>query len=281
MEGLVMKTLLKSALIASAIFATTAASAATVTLKVSDLAFSAGPTFDFAATLANAQAAEASFLSSLNGPKVTEDFESVAYQINSQTVAGNQNKSWVGSGSTINTAVGTFVLKTAGQGSSSWSDNTNAANNLLLIESDATGEYGRESVSPNKGHWLDSNDAKEVVWTLGAPLSGNFNAFGFYLSDSSDVAGKLTLKFADQNTIDFDLKDLLANTSTNGNVRYVTVISNSSILNGTLTFKATQGNDGWGIDDITVGSVPEPGSILLMGLGLLGLGAARRRTKAQ
>lgn len=273
-----MKTLLKSALIASAIFATTAASAATVTLKVSDLAFTAGPTFNFAGTLANAQAAEAAFLSSLNGPSVAEDFESLALQVNGN-VGTDENTSWVGSGgliagkSTINTAVGTFVLNTAGQGGSA-----NAANNLLMIENDATGEYGRESSNP--GHWLDSNDAKEVVWTLGAPLSGNFNAFGFYLSDASDVAGTLTLKFADQNTVDYSLASLLANTSTNGNIRYVTVISDSSIVNGTLTFKATQGNDGWGIDDITVGTVSEPGSLLLMGLGLLGLGAARRRTKA-
>lgn len=274
-----MKTLLKSALIASAIFAATAASAATVTLKVSDLAFSAGPTFDFSATLANAQAAEAAFLGSLKGPTVAEGFESLALQVNGNAGA-DENKSWVGSGSTINTAVGTFTLTTAGQGSSSWSDGTNAANDLLLIESDATGEYGRESVSPNKGHWLDSNDAKQVVWTLGAPLNNTFNAFGFYLSDSADIAGKLTLTFADQNTVDLDLETLWSNTSTNGNIRYVSVISDSTILNGKLTFDVTAGNDGWGIDDITVGTVPEPGSILLMGLGLLGLGAARRRSKA-
>ncbi len=274
-----MKTLLKSALLASAIFAAGAASAATVTVKVSDLAFT-GPNFSFAGTLANAQSAEAAFLNTLNGPTVNEGFESAALQVNGNAGA-NQNTQWVGSGSTINTSVGSFELITAGQGSSSWTNSTNAANNLLLIESAKTGEFGRQSIVAKQGHWLDSNDAKKVVWTLGAPLNNSFNAFGFYLSDSADVAGKLTLTFADQNTVDFDFAELLSNTTTNGNVRYVTVISDSSILNGKLTFDVNVGTDGWGIDDITVGTVPEPGSILLMGLGLLGLGAARRRAKAQ
>jgi len=274
-----MKTLVKSALLASAIFAATAANAATIDLKVSSLAYSSGTTVDTGATLLNAQAAELAFLNSLSAGEVKEDFESIAV-FNANPAGTNQNTKWISASNSFQTAVGTFTLTSAGQGDSSWTNATNAANNLLTIEDGSTGEYGRESFKDKSDRWLDSNDAKQVTWNLGAPLSGNYNAFGFYLFDAQDVAGKLTLQFKDATTLDFDLEQILANTSANGNVRYVTVISDSSIVGGTVWFSASQGNDGWGIDDITVGSVPEPGSILLMGLGLLGLGAARRRAKA-
>src|SRR5690606_5350413 len=102
--------------------------------------------------------------------------------------------------------------------------------------------------------WLDSNDANEVVWTLGAPLAGHFNAFGFYLADFSDVSAILTLTFDDGTESDFGQ---IFYPQASGSLAYVTVISDKNIVGGTFTFLNTTLDDGWGIDDVTVGNVPE------------------------
>jgi len=68
------------------------------------------------------------------------------------------------------------------------------------------------------------------------------------------------------------------------------LFSETTINVASLIFENCAGNgncdgyssaDGWGIDDATVGllqiSIPEPGSLALLGIGLFGLGAAGRK----
>ena len=106
-----------------------------------------------------------------------------------------------------------------------------------------------------------SNDAKLVTWTIGAPLTGSFNAFGFYISDATDQGATLTLNFSNGTSAQV----VLPSFSTNGNVGYVTVKTDMGIVGGVLDFINSNGTDGWGIDDVTVGRVPEPSTLLLIG----------------
>lgn len=260
-----MKSVIKSAIAAGALLAASASQASLVTI-----------TFDNT----NALAAHNAYVASLVGPVVVENFDSLAdgsavHAPGSGYV--HENTSWEAAHSSFTTNVGTFVLSTAGLGSSSLTNPTNANNDKLLIESKATGESGREVLSNYRNDlWLDSNDARLVTWTLGAPLTGNFNSFGFYLADVNDTGGILKLNFANGGSAIVTLPAHQAN----GNLGYVTVRSSLNIVGGVFKFVNNSGTDGWGIDDVVVGNVPEPGALMLMGLGLLGLGAARRYNKA-
>lgn len=216
---------------------------------------------------------ESAFLSSLTA-STTETFDT--WSTTGAVYSGGQQNEWIDTAATLSTSVGDFTLMTPGQASG------NALNDQLMIESSETGEYGREILaSSTSDFWLDSNDAKSVDWTVSADAS--YNAIGFYLADINDVGAKIKLSFANGTTDTFQVTTGLSNAS----LFYTTIISDIGITGATLTFDNCVSNsncsdldpdDGWGIDDITVGQhVPEPATIALMGLGLAGLGFARRR----
>lgn len=219
--------------------------------------------FDDAAT------AEAHFLSTLHS-HVTEDFDNLPLHGFSQTGNSNSQLNWVDTATSFTTSVGEFVLVTPGD-----TDPLDAERSTeLKIENSSTGEEGREVASKN---WLDSNDARVVEWNIsigGAP----FNALGFYLADANDQGARLLLKLTDGSEVDATYQ--LTSALPNGSIKYVTLTSDVSISSATLIFDTgNKGRDGWGVDNVTVGTVPEPGTLLLLGLGLLGLGAARRRIR--
>ena len=257
------KTLLATGLLTAA-----SAQAATVSLTVYD----------------DADAGYTSFNTSLFKTVAYEDFNGLGDgQILDHNGDGKteHQDSWEARSSSFSTNVGTFTLNEAGQ------SGDNYFRDELMIESNVTGEFGREEladdfaseeVASEKDFWLDSNDAKKVTWEFGDfvdPESESFNAIGFFLADAVDQGAKLTLKFDDGTEDIIDLDSLA--TEDNANLKFVSITSDMNINGGSLIFDNSTGSDGWGIDKVTLGKLPEPGTLLLMGLGLLGLGAARRR----
>lgn len=251
-----MKTFAKSLLTVAAMTFAASSSAAVLDFKVQDLADN--PT------------AGVDFVNSLYSVKAQENFDGMG-DAGVASYTGDDQTSWENRSNSFNTNVGSFELIQSGQ----TADN-NVYNDQLMIESVRTGEYGRDQgVTSEQDFWLDSNDAKEVKWTFGAPLTGYFNAFGFYLYDASDISANLKLIFDNDEYVTIKFPEA------NGNVKYVSLVSDMNILNAELVFQNTTSNDGWGINDVTIGTVPEPGTVVLLGLGLLGLGVARRRIAKQ
>jgi hypothetical protein len=168
------------------------------------------------------------------------------------------------------TSVGTFKqVKADGTGSE-----PNNQLNQLQIETSSTGESGREL--PFSGNWLDSNDSDVIKWNIDGLVGSN--AFGFFLSDANDQGAVLKLVFKNGVTVSQSLNAGLRN----GNLAYVTYVGDFAITDATLRFnnygpRKVSTNDGFGIDNVTVGIVSAPQTILLLSLTILGLVASRKR----
>lgn len=184
--------------------------------------------------------------------------------------ATGDQATWVVGGSSFGTKVGTFTMTAPNT-----ANNGNVRDDLLMIEDDSTGEFGRNNSYDSQ--WLDSNDADEVTWDI---LDSKYNALGFFISDANDQGATLEFIFnnGETSTLTFKGPDTGDGVQGNGNIAYITLFSDVAFSGVNLLFDNGEGNaDGWGIDNVSLARVPEPGTLALFGLGLLGLVIARRR----
>lgn len=209
------------------------------------------------AGLVAATAAEAAYLTSLSGGYTTEDFESFT--------AGLQNPSYI-------TSVGTFTRLASGSGGACDDGPYDCTSGLGILNAATTPFSGRFAISPD--NWLDSFDATKMRFDLDV-LSAN--TVGFYITDPNDQGARMDFKLKDGTLASYLIDDIFGSSKSSGAVHYLSFYDPTGI--DSIKFIVDKPADGYGIDNVTVANVPEPGSLALLGLGLLGLSIARRNVR--
>lgn len=199
-----------------------------------------------------AQAAEAAFLGNLNAGYMTETFDS-GYAVGAQSMTV-----------TSLAGVGSFTMNVAGTGGACDTSPYSCNAGLAVLDSVSSPYSGRFDVSPD--NWLDSMDAQKMTISP----AGGYTAMGFYMTDPNDSGGRFSI-----GGVDFSFADIFGSFLGNGKIFYISLYDDNGL--GDLSIYANSSNDGYGLDNVTIGTVPEPGTLALMGLGLVGLVLVRSR----
>ena len=141
------------------------------------------------------------------------------------------------------------------------------------------------NTTPGGSEWLQVapffNDpvGGAVTFSFSTPIQ----AFGAYLTDAqTSLPGPITLTFNDGSA---EILSIVKNADAGGALFFGFTDFGRSIISVTYNTGATADTrDIWGIDDVRYSTsanvvVPEPGSLFVLGIGLLGLGALRGRKR--
>jgi hypothetical protein len=209
--------------------------------------------------LTSLKSVESNFLASLGGAVITETFEGFP--------VGTQEK-------VLGTSVGTFEQVTPGSGGACVGNLKGCNGGVAILNTGTSPFSGRFNTTDPGSKWLDSFDSEVVLFT---PIAG-VNALGFFVTDPNDVNGKFGITLSDGSVYShiFGIESDPNRKLGNGSVFYVTITSSHAITGVTFLANSPTGNDGYGIDNVSA-RVPEPGTLALLGLGLLGVGLMRRR----
>jgi hypothetical protein len=224
--------------------------------------------------LTNAQNAETAFLSTLQ-EFTTENFENVGGFTGEKTGGLTSSVAINEQFLSISTTVGGFTSVKQGTGGACNNAHMGYSCDAGLAVLDGTKNpfSGRFNTTPTGGNnWLDSFDAMDFLFEV---ADGN-NAVGFFITDPNDAGGRFDF-FTSDGSVSLDIDDIFGKSLGSGAVFYVSFTSVLDIESIRITTGNEDPNDGFGIDGVTVGRVPEPGTLALLGLGLLGIGLMRRR----
>ncbi|MGY6694776.1 MAG: hypothetical protein ACXIUW_01950 [Roseinatronobacter sp.] len=186
----------------------------------------------------------------------------------------------------LNTNVGTFTT-IGGTGNGSTAVGTNNTNsdsdrgrNLSIRQAgDGAPSGGRQNTSfttAADNTYLDSNDTSGMLWSASAGTNA-FDRLLFTITDPSDAGATMKISVAG-----FDSKTFTIGKQPDGEIFNVLISFSERVSMAEISLANNRVNDGFSIDNVTIGAVPLPAALwLLLGAsGALIVAKRRSATKA-